>query len=923
MREWISTHATAEGVDNHDAFEWLILHVVLPGTQAASQPRTSSGSSPSGGPRWMKTGSATLLDKIKSDFNSSSSKVDRIIQMRISTTHTALGTLSPPVSTLNQPPIDALAETEISWVDLVNKFKTQILASFDARVGQYEEDIREKDSQRRLPGWNFCTFFVLKEGLARAFESVGLVEDALVLYDELGFGLEAMIQDQGQYGEITSGNFHAWTKECLWWVEDARKRLAEGNDPDMDNTQPIDAEKKPYRELILSNEISLLDFRCYLFSRQIALLVRLGRRGDATTNDPQVTSAAVDVPGPIEGENLYRLAEVCNRGIEFVTSVCKVLRADLWTGYTGRPEDQPAEKTEVISAIIDNLVSSWTFGVVYQLLAQTVSAPLSECPSSDPGQGLLPRRTSSLVTASHRPNLLQTTKPQSVGLEQLAAGRAELLIIARNVVEYLGKKRGWVGQRGLFETAMEDIKLTGGAKASQWIPAGIRNPFLKDAMSGEDKNIFFGLFGQLSERATKHYEMARWFKSARRVEADIAALTFRNKNYTKAAAHLERLTDFHNKQGWGVVETALLGMYAKCLKEMQRPEEYVRVLLKLLAKGADAEISNHVFDREDINGYMREALLLSETLSVEISIPMHHIWSDIVVHPYPQALRGRDGFQVDVTMRYLLDEEMVTDQIAVRLASAVPSGKHIWLESTPGPIMRKGTVKSFVQTHETIPGVYTVDCVMVYAKKLTFSATGGLLTKSRLVFRPSSRNLVAVLRTPKKIQLDQTRMLDLLLHAGDNHLLTGELRLRSATAGLRLMTGALEVVEGNSTIVEKNKSGHVIIAKMPSHSVGRFRIPYNSETELGELSVRIEVDYTTKLGEFRYIEILGVQVSLPLAVNVQDVFKANALFSKFQISTAAAEVPLRITKATLTPSKSFDARGGQEGLGDLVCFLPV
>ncbi len=39
---------------------------------------------------------------------------------------------------------------------------------------------------------------------------------------------------------------------------------------------PIASTKKAYRELILANNVSVFDFRCYIFARQISLLLRLG-----------------------------------------------------------------------------------------------------------------------------------------------------------------------------------------------------------------------------------------------------------------------------------------------------------------------------------------------------------------------------------------------------------------------------------------------------------------------------------------------------------------------------------------------------------------------------------------------------------------------------------------------------------------------
>ncbi|PUW82161.1 hypothetical protein CBR14_22675, partial [Cronobacter sakazakii] len=52
-----------------------------------------------------------------------------------------------------------------------------------------------------------------------------------------------------------------------------------------------------------------------------------------------------------------------------------------------------------------------------------------------------------------------------------------------------------------------------------------------------------------------------------------------------------------------------------------------------------------------------------------------------------------------------------------------------------------------------------------------------------------------------------------------------------------------------------------------------------------------------------------IPVSLALGVNVQDVFKHDALFSRFNVSTATAS-PLRLYKSELIASDQFEAEFG-------------
>jgi trafficking protein particle complex subunit 10 len=51
-----------------------------------------------------------------------------------------------------------------AWAELISKLKDGLLAAFDAAVTQREDEVRRSEGQRQMPGWNFCTYFILKVG---------------------------------------------------------------------------------------------------------------------------------------------------------------------------------------------------------------------------------------------------------------------------------------------------------------------------------------------------------------------------------------------------------------------------------------------------------------------------------------------------------------------------------------------------------------------------------------------------------------------------------------------------------------------------------------------------------------------------------------------------------------------------------------
>ncbi|KAI0341805.1 hypothetical protein BDW22DRAFT_1377071 [Trametopsis cervina] len=197
--------------------EWLIIHIVRPDAKSTGARIFQ-----------MKT---SVLDKIRADFNVD--KKDRCVQLVWASDN----------------------DNPTAWAELIGKLKDGILAAFDAAVSQREDEVRRSEGQRQMPGWNFCTFFILKESLASSFEGMNLHEEALGTYEELEALFFQVIKD----------------KNMAWFGS-----LASPSARD-DSAPLLSVERKPFRDLILANSISVLDFRMYLLARQCILLSSLGR----------------------------------------------------------------------------------------------------------------------------------------------------------------------------------------------------------------------------------------------------------------------------------------------------------------------------------------------------------------------------------------------------------------------------------------------------------------------------------------------------------------------------------------------------------------------------------------------------------------------------------------------------------------------
>lgn len=226
----------------------------------------------------------------------------------------------------------------------------------------------------------------------------------------------------------------------------------------------------------------------------------------------------------------------------------------------------------------------------------------------------------------------------------------------------------------------------------------------------------------------------------------------------------------------------------------------------------------------------------------------------------------------------------------------------------------------------TTTGSYTVDKIILEAKRIAFVHEPVSKTEAPTplgIIAPAS---VTSLKAAKRarvqcfpridafdariylshfIHIDKLRHIEISCNTGANDVERAEIRLKSASAGLRLRTADASL-ESESGVIEGNqKPGIISIGQLPPNSGITIKIPYDMETILQDLAVKVEIDYDTAEGQFQYFSTFIIPVELPLDVNVHDHFKNKSLFSKFSIKTAN-QVPLELLDVQLEGSEEFD-----------------
>lgn len=201
--------------------------------------------------------------------------------------------------------------------------------------------------------------------------------------------------------------------------------------------------------------------------------------------------------------------------------------------------------------------------------------------------------------------------------------------------------------------------------------------------------------------------------------------------------------------------------------------------------------------------------------------------------------------------------------------------------------------------------------------KARYSGVSELSNRRRFLLWPHPRSLEARVSHSENTHLDRSKSVVVKISSGQNNITQGRLSLRAASAGLRLHTAQAEVRDDKLTITDKSKPGIISFGRLHSNTTVEINVPYNLESDFKGIIVRPEVTYVTERGEFVYACASKISTSLPITINVRDVFKKNALFSTFTVGIANS-VPVRILKYTVEGNEDYSVasqnidRGGHD-----------
>ncbi len=538
------------------------------------------------------------------------------------------------------------------------------------------------------------------------------------------------------------------------------------------------------------------------------------------------------------------------------------------------------------------------------------------------------------------------------GLPELATYRAELLMVQRRMVELLVARQGWRAgwasvkhkiredDRAMDEVDLDDVQVDSKTapeaeepKTSRCLPA-----YLAQDLESED--AFHSAYERLSEQAMRYFALATQTKSVEAIIGDLAVLKRQQGDVASAETYIKHLPPSYEQEGWSVMQAEMLSFYAECLKELGQKLRYVETVLKLLGKVARRKMAQRLpqtrpsyatptNDDFDVSGLLADAIAVSASLATEVTSPLEQFFSDLELDREVVHLEDKDGFSLRLRFRHVLDDDSIElEQVSLRLVGLEDPNQEIRLVSDGAISMKSGIVELRLATTTTAFGLFLAESVTIHAGKLSFvhhfrpqtqptlklnddevlvttQPSDEIRSTQPVIFvYPVEHAFDTHVKVRKDVHIDKPRRLEVCLSSGWNEIRSINLRMKPTSAGLRLhlADATFDGVERDDQ--EGRKQGQLALCEMAANTSAMIEVPYTVDQATPRISMRLEIRYETSRGSFTFLKSVSLRHELPLDVDVDDIFRADMLFSRFTVRPTAG-LPLVITDADLQDSSVY------------------
>lgn len=423
------------------------------------------------------------------------------------------------------------------------------------------------------------------------------------------------------------------------------------------------------------------------------------------------------------------------------------------------------------------------------------------------------------------------------------------------------------------------------------------------------KERFFDVFEQITESIIQHFVNCDRTKTIDVLSIDLALLNYQKQNYKESLNILQDSYEFFLKNGWNYMGGVLLEIYVDCIEKLNinnsslLVQSYIKLFANLKTVTRQIDINNYRLTRtqDQVSQLLKKIVDSSGSLVDSFEFPLDRVF-DIKVPPY---IKLDDSlFFIELQVGNLYEIDFSVSSIELELSKGLTfTAEDIIIPKDKNSCLKLRSTKS----------------VLGFFRPVKLSLNLNPKLKLVLEFDPQvevSKNSIlndSVVNNLNKVNLNTEIDLNTIYFARNEHVLhcdisfTPNLLLNSPSVVIDIHNGEHDAHDiGLSILTSENFTykAHDLATK-PILSSGKSQttsVPIDLISDSKTITIKVLISYQIDGKSHEFIAEKQIDTNLEISVSVQDIFKSNCIFSRFQIGSVVPS-PMRVISTGLEGSE--------------------
>lgn len=510
-------------------------------------------------------------------------------------------------------------------------------------------------------------------------------------------------------------------------------------------------------------------------------------------------------------------------------------------------------------------------------------------------------------------NIFNSEVNTEVDLSNIFDFRGELKLLQRSNLSKLGHVKGYSVYG--FNEMLSEVSLDGNDPQ----PINLNNQGLIKILDSEEN--FLNCFETLTEFIIQDFVKSGRSKTIDVLSIDLALLNYQRKNYKESLNILQDSYRFFISNGWTFMGGILLEIYIDCVEKLDINNDslyfltYFELFSNLSFNSNKVDINNYKLTKSSnkVEKLFKKIIESSNSLPNRVERNIDKLFG-IKLHPFIFKHKETDynKYYIDLDWSNLYDIDFTF--------------KSIKLELSDGLIFSDYDVsisKNESQRAKLFSNVYSdgafkpIKLIVEISDKLSlihdFSQEHKHNYDNNMVTIVSKQNSIINDSLVNNSQILPEAFTSNIHYYPDIESFNGEI-IYPQSVDLGKNSLILKITNGKSDIesikfdISSDIEGltiHYSDMKLSLSSLKRCEtysllIPYEYSGDDKTVSMQTNIFYKCGGEQYSYFTSAEVDTSLAVSVSVQDIFKANSIFSRFQIGSSDPKYPLKLVSCNFT-----------------------